>query len=330
VAFPQGSGDERASSPFEVHRALDPNQNFRPALGVAALLLVVYSIVAGPLIFLRARKRGRPLDPLFWTPMASGVCFAAVVLVGLAGKGWSGRARHLALVEAGAGMSRGTEHLFRGFFASQTRAMRIRAAGAEDVLDLMSADSRDQGEPTLSLERDGSSLENLTSLPWQTVVVSEDAFADLGGGLAVHQKSDGSVVVTNRTGKHLVNVAIWAPQSGATWFASIDDGVTVVSSGGRTLFAPAARVAETAGLRTVHPLDTSRLHTVLGSTVADEMVAGWSALAAAAGTSVDWWPDDVPVVLGELAGGDGSRGDSGLRVESDRLMFRIVGEGGAS
>jgi hypothetical protein len=330
VAFPQGAGNDRASSPFEVHRAMDPNENFRPALGIAALLLVIYSVVAGPLTFLRARRRARPLDPLVWAPVASGVCFAAVVLVGLAGKGWSGRARHLALVEAGAGMSRGTEHLFRGFFASQTRAMRVRASEPTSVLDIMSTDSRDQGEPVLSLEKDGASLENMTSLPWQTVVVSEDAFADLGGGVSVHQKPDGSVVVTNHTGKRLANVVIWAPQTDASWFASIDDGVTVVSSGGRTLFAPAARVPGTAGLRTVHQLDTAHVRTVLGSSVAADMVAAWSALSAGAGNSVDWWPDDVPVVLGEVVGGAGIKGDSGLRVESDRLMFRVVGEGGAS
>ena len=329
VAFPQGAGNDRASSPFEVHRALDPNENFRPALGIAALLLVLYSIVAGPLVFLRARNRGRPLDPLVWAPIASGVCFASVVLVGLAGKGWSGRARHLALVEAGAGMSRGTAHRFRGFFASQTRAMRVGASEPAGVLDVMSTDSREQGEPLLSLERGSVSLENLTSLPWQTVVVAEDGFTDLGGGIAVHQKPDGSVVVTNRTGKKLSNVVVWAPQTDATWFASIEDGVTVISSGGRTLFAPSARVNGTAGLRTVHALDATRLRTVLGSEVANEMTSAWTALSAASGNSVDWWPDDVPVVLGEVVGGEGAKADSGLRVESDRLMFRVIGEGGA-
>jgi hypothetical protein len=30
-----------------------------------------------------------------------------------------------------------------------------------------------------------------------------------------------------------------------------------------------------------------------------------------------------------VVGGEGAKADSGLRVESDRLMFRVIGEGGA-
>jgi len=329
VAFPQGAGDDRSANIFEVQRALDPNQNFRPALGVAALLLVLYSVIAGPLTFLRARSRSRPLDAFLWAPLASAVCFGAVVLVGLAGKGWSGRARHLTLVEAGAGMSRGTAHRFRGLFASQTRAMRVRGSDASSVLALLSNDSRDQREPVLSLDKDGASLEDLTSLPWQTIVVSEDGFSDLGAGLSVRSKPDGSVVVTNHTGRKLKDLVVWAPQTDASWFALLDDGASLVSSAGRTLFVPSSRLTTTAGTRAVHRLDVSRFNAVLGGDPAENMTAAWNALAAAAGTSVDFWPDDIPVVMGEVVGGESAHADAGLRVESDRLMFRVVGEGGA-
>ncbi|HEX7603762.1 MAG TPA: hypothetical protein VF316_19220, partial [Polyangiaceae bacterium] len=47
--------------------------------------------------------------------------------------------------------------------------------------------------------------------------------------------------------------------------------------------------------------------------------------AATAGDAVDWWPDDAPVVLGEIEGGEKLKTDSGLSVESDRLMLRVVG-----
>ncbi len=328
VAFPQGAGDDRSGSTFAMQRALDPNQNFRPALGIAALLLVLYSVIAGPVVFLRARARARPLDPFVWAPVASAACFGAVVLVGLAGKGWSGRARHLSLVEAGAGMSRGTAHRFRGLFASQTRAMRVRGTDASSVLEMLVTDSHEQREPVLRLEKEGASLEGFTSLPWQTVVVSEDGFADVGKGLSVRSRPDGSVSVTNHTGRTLKDVIVWAPSTDASWFASLDDGATVLSSGGRTLFSPTARVAVTAGVRTVHSLDTSRFRAVLGVDPSQDMTAAWSAIAAAAGSSVDFWPDDVPVVMGEIVGGEGAHADSGLRVESDRLLFRVVGEGG--
>jgi hypothetical protein len=328
LAFPQGESG-RSSNVYEVRRALDPNENFRPALGIAAILLVLYSIVAGPLVFMRSYKRGRPLDPLVWVPVASAGCFALIVVIGLAGKGWSGRARHLALVEAGAGMSRGAVHRYRGFFASQTRAMRVRASEPGSVLDLVAADSRDQGEPVLRLDKDGATLENLTSLPWQTVVVSEDGFTELGSGVAVREQTDGSVVIANHTGRRLKNVVVWAPRADASWFAAVEPGETVLSTSGRTVFVPSARVTTTAGSRTVHEIDSSRFETLLGHAGA-EMQTRWSAVSSAAGSSTDWWPDDVPVVIGEIEGGEGVKTDASLRVESDTMLFRVVGEGGAT
>jgi hypothetical protein len=329
-AFPYGRSTPNGSNLYDVHRALDPNENFRPALGIAAILLILYSIAAGPLTFMRAHKRGRPLDPLVWVPVASAGCFALIVLVGLAGKGWSGRARHLSLAEVGAGMTRGGVRRFRGFFASQTRAMRVRASEADSVLDVATADWREGSEAALRLDKDGASLEDLTSLPWQTVVVGEDGFADLGGGIAVREKSDGSVVVANHTGRTMKNVIVWAPKTDASYFASIPNGVTILSSAGRTLFTASARSASSAAGRVVHDLDTTRFAVVLGSRAVEDMAPAWAAMQSAAGPSVDWWPDNVPVVLGEMDGGEGVKTDSGLRVESDRLLVRVVGEGGAT
>lgn len=329
VAFPDGAG-ARGANLYDVHRALDPNENFRPALGIAAILLVIYSIAVGPLTFMRAHRRGRPLDPLVWAPVTSAACFALIVLVGLAGKGWSGRARHIALVEAGAGMSRGSVRRFRGFFASQTRAMRVRASEPASVLEVVTTDSHSQGAAVLRLDKEGASLEELTSLPWQTVVVSEDGFTELGGGIAVREKADGSVVVANHSGRDLENVLVWAPKTDATYFARIAAGDTILSSSGRTVFTASSRRPATAGTRTVHILDPSRFTMVLGHSL-DDMMTQWSAMSSAAGGSAtDWWPDDVPVVMGELHGGEGVKVDGGLRVESDVLLFRVVGEGGAT
>jgi hypothetical protein len=325
LVFPHGAG-QRSSNLYEVRRALDPNENFRAPLGISAILLVLYSIVAGPLVFLRARRRGRPLYPLVWAPVASSVCFATVVVVGLAGKGWSGRARHLALVEAGAGMARGTVKRYRGFFSSQSRAMRVRSSEPTSVLELVTTDAHDTDVPILRFDKDGASLENLTSLPWQTVVVGEDGFSDIGAGVAVRQKADGSVVAINRTGRELRNVIVWAPRAGASWFASVADGGTVVSTAGRSVLPLSSRPATTAGTRTVHPLDMSTVLRTIDHS--GDAIAEWSAIGTACGSATDWWPDDVPVLLAEIAGGEGAKSDSGLRVESDVLLLRVVGDGG--
>jgi hypothetical protein len=180
----------------------------------------------------------------------------------------------------------------------------------------------------LRVDKQGASLEGLTSLPWQTVVVSEDGFVDLRGGIGVREKPDGSVVVSNRTGRKLKDIVVWAPKSDASWFPTLADGESVLSTSGRTLFVPSARVPGTAGSRTVHALEPARFSSVLGGHAAEEMAQAWSALSSAAGTSVDWWPDSVPIVLGEIVGGEQRSTDAGLPVESDRLYFRIVGEGG--
>jgi hypothetical protein len=193
----------------------------------------------------------------------------------------------------------------------------------------VTTDSRDEDLPALHLDKDGAALENLTSLPWQTVVVSEDGFADLGGGVSVREHTDGSVSAANHTGHELKNVIVWAPKMNATWFASVPDGTTVLSTGGKVVFTATGRTSASAGTRVVHSLDVTSLGLPL-SGVGEDMTKTWGALSAASGAAVDWWPDDVPVVAGEIIGGEGRSTDTGLRIESDRLFFRVLGEGGAT
>jgi hypothetical protein len=54
----------------------------------------------------------------------------------------------------------------------------------------------------------------------------------------------------------------------------------------------------------------------------------WQAIEQTAGDDVDWFPHDVPVVLAQIDGGEGRASDSGLVIERDRLLLRVVGYGG--
>jgi hypothetical protein len=54
----------------------------------------------------------------------------------------------------------------------------------------------------------------------------------------------------------------------------------------------------------------------------------WGAIEAQAGTEVDWWPDEVPVLIAQLAGGEGVTRDSGFEVTQDRVLVRVIGWGG--
>ena len=328
VAFPHGAGERNGYRSDDVRRALDPNENFRPGLGISALLLVIYSIVAGPVLFLRATRKGRPLSPLLWAPIFSAAAFGAIVFVGLASKGWRGRARHLSLVETGAGVTRGTVRRYRGFFASETRSLSVQGTDRTCVVDVASGDTSTHENAVLRVDRNGVALENLTGLPWQTVVVREDGFMDFKGGLSVLGNPDATVDVVNHTGRTLKDVLVWVPGDKVTYFAELKDGARVRSTSGKNVLAASARRPATSGTKTVHPLQARDLGFAISARYNDRVIQAWSPLESAAGEAVDWWPDDVPVVMGEMTGGELARSDSGLALENDRVLFRVVGKGG--
>jgi hypothetical protein len=328
VAFPHGTGDRNDYRLEDVRRALDPNENFRPGLGISAILLVLYSIFAGPVTFLRAAKKGQPLRPLLWAPIMSAAAFGAIVLVGLASKGWRGRARHVSLVETGAGVTRGAVRRYRGFFASETKSLSVQATDRGCVLDVATGDSRSHENAVLRIDRNGAALENLTSLPWQTVVVREDGFADWKGAVSVVKNADGTVDVTNHTGRKLVDVLVWAPGLTVTWFSSLEDGGKVRSSAGKPAMTSTGRRRATSGTRSVHPLQAHDIGYAISAKYNERLAQAWTPFENAAGEAVDWWPDDVPVVMGEMVGAEKANQDSGLGLESDRLLVRVVGYGG--
>src|SRR4030095_14005527 len=105
----------------QVRRELDPNEGTRWTIVVSALLLLAYAGLAGPLNFYLARRAGQPLRALSRLPLWSGAALCLVVVLGLLGRGVSGRARRLSLIEAGAGMTRAVATRFRGLYASSAR-----------------------------------------------------------------------------------------------------------------------------------------------------------------------------------------------------------------
>lgn len=323
-----GAPDRNGARMDDVRRALDPNENFRPALGIAAILLVLYSILVGPVTFMRAAKRGRPLDPLKWAPACSAATFGVIVLIGLAGKGWRGRARHLALVEVGAGVTRGPVQRFRGFFTSQSRTLSVGSTDAQSVLRVATSDSSSGDASALRLDRNGASLENITSLPWQTIVVREDGMLDLKGGVAVAMAPDGSVDVANHTGSVLSHVLVSVPGDGVHYFPKLVDGQRVHGADGALAFSYAARRLSSAGGVSVHELGATLMASGISGKDGEALSRTWQPMETAFGESVDWWPDTVPIVLGELEGGEGAKRDGTLSVESDRLLVRVVGKGG--
>ena len=60
------------------------------------------------------------------------------------------------------------------------------------------------------VDRNGFSLENITSLPWQTLVVREDGFIDLKGGVTISTTRwiAGVTEVKNHTGATLLDALV--------------------------------------------------------------------------------------------------------------------------
>jgi hypothetical protein len=77
----------------------------------------------------------------------------------------------------------------------------------------------------------------------------------------------------------------------------------------------------------VHPLAAADLTRFLEKDTPG-LGEAWGAIEESAGSLANWFPDGMPVLLGQLDGGEGRTSDSGLKIESDRLLVRIVGYGG--
>jgi hypothetical protein len=305
-----------------VRRELDPNQTTRWTIVVSALVLLIYAGLAGPLSFYLAARRGRPLRALWQLPLWSGATLLIIVVLGLAGKGVSGRARRLSLIDAGAGMTRAAVVRFRGFYAASSRELTVRAGRREHVLDLAGLGT--DIARTVVVDRDGSRLEKLRTKPWQTVLVREEGFAELSGGISVVPVDD-DFLIKNRAARDLIGVVLRLPSGTATYFRRIKDGESVRASSGSALGAlgaPTALGGVAVALGAGHFSATlERDYAGLGR--------AWTALEPALNGDSEWWPPDVPTLIGALDGGEGKLTDSGLRVDYDRVLVRVVGTGGS-
>jgi hypothetical protein len=320
VALPHGEAGLDDARSSNVRRVLDPNENTRWTVVVSTLLLLLYAGLAGPLNFYLAQRAGRPLRALVYLPLWAGIALASIVVLGILGKGVRGRARHLTLIEAGAGMARASVTRFRGLYGARSDDVTVRAARGS-VLDVL-------GEPDevvrdLVVDRDGLRLEKLREKPWQVQVVREDGFINLGGGISLLTGADGRLAVKNRCARDLLSVVVKAPGQDFSYFPKIADGETVSVWRGR---AVGSVLTGSPGVGT-HPLSVASFHDAVEEH-AKGASAAWDALDTLTGSDADWWPDDVPVLIAELEGGEGRSQDSGLRLDVDRVLVRVVGYGG--
>jgi hypothetical protein len=224
------------------------------------------------------------------------------------------------LVEAGAGMSRATATRFRGLYASSARERVVQASARGNVLD--ATGDAEHSARRLVVDRDGARLTKLQGQPWEVVVVQEDGFIDLGGGVSLIQAADGTLSIKNRLGRDLVGVVLNPGGSrSARFFIRIKDGELAAESSGQTLALSASGPLAGGGLK----LDSA---TKQLESCSKGLPNAWAALEYSSPRTVEFWPPDVPVLIGQLDGGEGKHTDSGFPLEADRALLRVVGTGG--
>ncbi|HEX6271623.1 MAG TPA: hypothetical protein VFZ53_01220 [Polyangiaceae bacterium] len=323
VVLPLGQTGFDGYRTNEIRAVLDPNRSMRWTIIAAALVLLVYASLAGPLNFWLASRRGKPLRALLHLPFWAAGALGLVVALGVLAKGVTGHARRLTLIEAGAGMDRGTATRFRGLYASSSRDITVVPTSRASLLDVSADD--EYVERTLVVDRDGARLERLRTKPWATIVVREDGFASLAGGISIVRDASGEVIVKNRSARDLLGVVLKVPGRPAVAFGRVKDGAAVREKDGSPT-ALSAALPKLGAYGSVHPLSAALLTPELDRHV-EGLGAAWKALEEAA-PDVDFWVRDVPVLIGALEGGEGKTHDSGFEVDVDRALVRVVGWGG--
>ncbi|HVW26100.1 MAG TPA: hypothetical protein VHC69_12075 [Polyangiaceae bacterium] len=304
-------------------KLLDPNEGSRWSIWFSAIVLVVYALLAGPLSFRRAARRGAPLRAFVELPLWSFGAAALIVLVGAFAKGGRSRARRLSVVECGAGEARAAAVRFRALFASSADSLRVPATDPSSLIDVVATSSH--VARTLVLGRETAELVDLHGRPWETMLVREDGMIDLKGTVQFVGEGE-ALAVQNDLPRDLVAVVARAPGGDLRYFSRIRRGERQRLDRGKALPIPPSVVPAplAPALPTPHRLDSYRF-AALADADAGGTSAAWSAVEEAGRDGTDFWPDDRPTLIGELEGGDGEGRDSGLSIDYDRVLVRVLG-----
>lgn len=304
-------------------KLLDPNEGSRWSIWFSAVVLVVYALLAGPLSFRRAARRGRPLRAFVELPIWSFGAAALIVIVGAVAKGGRSRARRLSLVECGEHEPRAAAVRFRALFASSADSLEVAALDPSSLLDV--AGGASGVARSLVLGRDTAELVDLHGRPWETVLVREDGMTDLRGSVQFVGAGT-ELSVENTLPRDLIAVVAHAPGGDLRYFSRLRRGQRVRLDAGKPLPIPPSVVPAplAPALPTPHRLDSYRFAALTDADVKGSSET-WSAIEFAGREATDYWPDDRPVLIGELEGGDGVMDDSGLAVDYDRVLVRVVG-----
>lgn len=180
--------------PTALRTALDPNESFRPALGMVAILLLLYVLAVGPLNFRYVERQGRPTVALLTTPLIALGCLLLMASAAYLSKGVSMRARVIDVLELPSGDTRGVRTRYVSYYLTRPRTFdAVPEAGARAML--LEADSAGRGV-VAEAQHGGLALTGLRGGLWETIVTQEQSLLDTEGALRVDIRHDNLTQVT--------------------------------------------------------------------------------------------------------------------------------------
>lgn len=204
--------------------ALDPNEGYRPALGLVAIVLFLYVLVVGPLNFRFVLGRNTPTLALVTTPIAAFACVLVMLFVGYLGKGVLTRYRRVEIVEAIEGSSAATARSYTGLFLTRPSVVEVDAPERGLTTRLAGSGGSDDG---LIVDHGAARprLTNLRAALWETLFLRTDRVVALGGEPVFRYESNHLVAVTNGT-THTLRGAVVVDESQVYEIGDVEPGAT--------------------------------------------------------------------------------------------------------
>jgi hypothetical protein len=217
----------------QLRSALDPNEGYRPALGLVAIVLLLYVVVVGPVNFHFVGKTNRPTVALLTTPFAALACLAVMLGVGYIGKGTRMRYRRVEVVEVVEGDREGPSRRYAGLFLTRPADFDLQSPARGVVRTVRGAGG--DSPPVVDHTGERPVLRDVRGRLWETVFVREDQIADLGGPVTFERDARRLVAVSNGT-PHTLRGAVVIDSVGGVY------PVGDVPSGGRAAITPVSRL----------------------------------------------------------------------------------------
>ncbi|NOY93945.1 MAG: hypothetical protein GXP55_22405 [Deltaproteobacteria bacterium] len=186
--------------------ALDPNESFRPALGLVAVVLLLYVFAVGPLNFSWVERRGKPVLALLTTPIVAALCLFLLLAVGYIGKGTRMRYRRVQIAELREADSLGTTRIYTGLFAARPVSFDLEPAPLGNLYPALVDDAV---KPEWVDVSDGRArLRDMRAALWETAFLREDGTFDLGGSVTFEREGARLARVQNHTPHALLGAVV--------------------------------------------------------------------------------------------------------------------------